>query len=117
MTAGLSLLERQPLKKNLMFERVAGDETLWKQTIDALLNADVSKPPYNISSGCDEGYACAQNIASMLSWFIQTNSSTGGLARHRSFADGYFPYLSSKADLTKTGLWYDTIPPVMQFIR
>lgn len=113
MTAGLSLLERQPLKKNLMFERVAGDETLWKQTIDALLNADVSKPPYNISSGCDEGYACAQNIASMLSWFIQTNSSTGGLARHRSFADGYFPYLSSKADLTKTGLWYDTIQPVM----
>jgi len=104
VTAGLSLLKRQPTKRNQMFEQIAADEALWKQTIDALLNADVSKPPYNISSGCGEGYACAQNIASMLSWFIQTNSSTGGLVRHRPFADGYFPYLSSKAD-AKTGLW------------
>ena len=94
-----------------MFERIAADEALWRQTIDALLDADVRNPPYNISSGCSEGYACAQNIASMLSWFVQTNVSTGGLGRHRSFADDYFSYLASKVD-SETGLWCTPVTPV-----
>ena len=70
----------------------------------ALLHADDAPPAVNISSGCDEGYACAQNIASLASWWIQTNASTAGLDRHAPFLAWYFKYLRAQAD-PATGLW------------
>jgi hypothetical protein len=63
-----------------------------------LLHADDVLPPYNISSGCNEGYACAQNIASLASWWIQTNESTGGLVRHSKFLSWYYSYLRAQTD-------------------
>ena len=40
--------------------------------------------------GCDERCACAQNIASLPSWWFQTNASTAGLDRHAPFLAWYF---------------------------
>jgi hypothetical protein len=51
--------------------QIASTPSLWESTVGGLLNEDVSPAPYNITSGCNEGYACAQNIASLLSWFVQ----------------------------------------------
>ena len=82
-----------------------------RYTVDGLLNADtpagvapcggVSSGPCTcggaekeVSCGCHDGYACAQNIASLLSWLIQTNGSAvaglgGGLTRHRAFVEWF----------------------------
>ena len=106
VTAGLSLLDRFPARANTMFDRIAGDRSLWQPTIDALLDVDATPPPQNIS-GCKSGYSCAQNIASLLSWQIMTNNSAahgGGLARYAAFASWYVDYLVSRVD-TATGLW------------
>ena len=73
---GLSILGAQPERNNLMFERIASTPSLWEPTVHGLLHADDAQPPDNITSGCHEGYACAQNIASLASWWIQTNAST-----------------------------------------
>ena len=104
VTAGLSILGAQPLRNNDMFERIAATPSLWAPTVHALLHADDAAPPANISAGCHEGYACAQNIASLASWWIQTNASTGGLVRHAPFLSWYFQYLRNEAD-PATGLW------------
>ena len=107
VTAGLSLLHRYPERANVLFDRIAGDQSLWQPTIDALLDADAMAPPVNVSSGCKSGYSCAQNIASLLSWQIMTNGSTkhgGGLARYAAFTSWYVEYLASRVD-NATGLW------------
>jgi hypothetical protein len=104
VTAGLSILGAQPLRKNLMFERIAATPSLWEPTVHGLLHADDTLPPVNISSGCHEGYSCAQNIASLASWWIQTNASTNGLVRHEKFLTWYFKYLRAQTD-PETGLW------------
>ena len=87
-----------------MFERIASTPSLWEPTVHGLLHADDAQPPDNITSGCHEGYACAQNIASLASWWIQTNASTAGLVRHREFLSWYFRYLRAQTD-PATGLW------------
>jgi hypothetical protein len=104
VTAGLSILGAQPVRNNQLFERIAATPSLWEPTVHALLHADDVLPPLNISSGCSDGYPCAQNIASLASWWIQTNTSTGGLNRHASFLSWYFKYLRSQTDPV-TGLW------------
>jgi len=104
VTSGLGLLERQPLHRNIMFDKIASTPSLWEPTIQALLNVDETPAPENITSGCNSGYPCAQNIASLASWYIQTNSSTGLLEEYRPFMEWYFPYLKSVADPV-TGLW------------
>lgn len=104
VTAGLTLLDRSPKSKNIMFEEIASSPSLWAATVDALLNIDAHAAPDNITSGCKDGYQCAQNIASLLSWFIQTNSSTGGLSRYPEFISWYLGHLAQKAD-PSTGLW------------
>jgi len=101
---GLSILGAQPERNNLMFERIASTPSLWEPTVHGLLHADDAQPPDNITSGCHEGYACAQNIASLASWWIQTNASTAGLVRHREFLSWYFRYLRAQTD-PATGLW------------
>lgn len=73
-------------------------------TVHALLHADDALPPMNISSGCSEGYSCAQNIASLASWWIQTNSSQNGIVRHAPFLTWYYQYLRAQTDPV-TGLW------------
>jgi hypothetical protein len=105
--AGLSLLGRQPLRPNILFEQIASTASLWEPTVKGLLDVDVTKAPYNITSGCDTGGACAKNIASLLSWFIQTNSSTGGLHKHAGFVRWYLQYLTKQAE-SATGLWCTT---------
>lgn len=104
VTAGLSLIGRQPLRRNIMFERIAATSSLWEPTISAFLNVDSTPIPVNISSGCDTGYGCGQNIGSLVSWFIQTNTSTGGLDTYAPFIKWYFNYLTEQAD-SNTGLW------------
>jgi hypothetical protein len=104
VTAGLSILGAQPAHNNEMFEKIASTPSLWEPTVHALLHADDVLPPMNVSSGCSEGYACAQNIASLASWWIQTNASTGGLVRHSAFLSWYYEYLRAQTD-PETGLW------------
>ena len=55
-------------------------------------------PPRNITAGCADGYPCAQNIASLASWWIQTNTSQHGLARHAPFLSWYYKYLRAQTD-------------------
>ena len=100
----LSILGAQPERNNVMFEKIASTPSLWEPTVHGLLHADDAQPPDNITSGCHEGYACAQNIASLASWWIQTNASTAGLVRHREFLSWYFRYLRAQTD-PATGLW------------
>jgi hypothetical protein len=104
VTAGLSILGAQPALNNMLFEQIAATPSLWEPTVHGLLHADDTLPPMNISSGCNEGYACAQNIASLASWWIQTNQSTGGLERHAKFLSWYYSYLRQQTD-PATGLW------------
>eukprot|EP00039_Didymoeca_costata_P033249 m.41520 g.41520 ORF g.41520 m.41520 type:complete len:393 (+) comp9774_c0_seq2:31-1209(+) len=104
VTAGLALLKRQPLKRNQLFDHIAETEALWEPTIHALLNIDANNAPDNITSGCDSGYPCAQNIASLQSWYIMTNKSMSGLTTYRPFVQWYYKYLVSQADPV-TGLW------------
>jgi len=107
VTAGLSLIDRQPHRRNTMFEHIAATPSLWESTLHALLNVDSESPPFNISSGCNSGYSCAQNVASLLSWFIQTNSSTGTIDSYAPFVRWYFSYLTEQAD-PNTGFWCTT---------
>lgn len=105
--AGLVLLDRQPLRNNALFEHIASTPTLWEPTISALLNEDATPAPFNITSGCNSGYSCAQNIASLVSWFVQTNGSSafgGGVVRHKAFIHWYLQFLQKQADPI-TGLW------------
>eukprot|EP00041_Stephanoeca_diplocostata_P005893 m.70808 g.70808 ORF g.70808 m.70808 type:complete len:401 (-) comp16059_c0_seq8:1282-2484(-) len=104
VTAGLTLIDRFPLYRNTLFEAIVSDTAVWQATIDALLNVDSKKPPMNISSGCSTGYPCAQNIASLMSWFMMTNASTNGLGRHVNFVNDYYTFLAGKADAS-SGLW------------
>ena len=104
VTAGLSILNAQPARNNLLFEKIAATPSLWEPTVHSLLHVDDTLPPLNITSGCSEGYSCAQNIASLASWWIQTNQSTGGLERHSKFLSWYYNYLRSQTD-PSTGLW------------
>ena len=104
VTAGLSILGAQPKLNNQLFERIAATQSLWQPTVHGLLHADDALPPMNITSGCHEGYACAQNIASLASWWIQTNVSQHGIIRHAPFLSWYFKYLREQSD-PETGLW------------
>lgn len=104
VTAGLSILKVQPSRNNQLFERIASTPSLWQPTVHGLLHRDDADPGMNITSGCGEGYACAQNIASLASWWIQTNTSQRGLVRHAPFLSWYFAYLRNQTD-PKTGLW------------
>ena len=107
ITAGLSILGSQPLRNNQMFENIAVTPSLWEPTVLQLLNVDATAPPSNISAGCSSGYPCAQNIASLASWWTQTNNSTAGLTRHAPFLTWYYKYLRSATD-PATGLWCTT---------
>lgn len=98
--AGLALIKRMPKYHNTLFEKIAGTPAMWQPWVDALLNANIKPPPANISSGCNDGYPCAQNIASPMAWLMMTNRN-GSFA---SFQDWYFRYLKSKVD-PSTGLW------------
>ena len=126
VTAGLSILGRSPLWQNTLFEAIAQTPSLWEYTVDGLLNADTpgghapcagekhgpctcGGGKKGVYCGCSSGYGCAQNIASLLSWQIQTNSSTvpglgGGLLRNKPFVDWYVKHLNAKAD-AESGLW------------
>lgn len=104
ITAGLSLLRAQPLKRNQLFDGIAATPSLWQPTIQGLLDVDARPPSPNISAGCSSGYQCAQNIASLASWYIQTNSTFAGLSSYASFMRWYFKYLRMAADPI-TGLW------------
>ena len=104
VTAGLSILGAQPAWNNMLFEKIASTPSLWEPTVHGLLHVDDTLPPLNITSGCHSGYDCAQNIASLASWWIQTNQSMGGLVRHAKFLSWYYSYLRSQTDPT-TGLW------------
>ena len=105
VSAGLSLLGHAPLRRNTLFDTIASSSALWEPTVAALLERDEHPSiPYNISSGCGSGYDCAQNIASLMSWQIMTNSSFGGLARYADFVRWYYHFLTSRADPV-TGLW------------
>lgn len=44
-------------------------------------------------------YPCAQNIATMMSWQIQTNSTFGGLSKYSDFVRWYYKCEDSPAQL------------------
>ena len=89
--AGLTLLDRPVLRRNTLFDQIAATPSLWEPTISALLNVDgLPRIPNNISSGCSTGYPCAQNIASLMSWQIETNATFGGLAAYPDFVQWYY---------------------------
>lgn len=107
VTAGLSLIDRFPALPNVMFDRIAATPSLWAQTVDALLDEDVTPAPSNITSGCSEGYSCAQNIASLVAWQILTNGSHahgGGMVKYAKFVSWYLQHLTAQAD-SRSGLW------------
>lgn len=104
VTAGMTLLGGSPLRRNTMFDSIASTPALWEPTVQALLDVDKTPAPYNITSGCRDAYSCAQNIASLLSWYIQTNGTAGGLAQYAPFVRWWFEFLHGAAD-PATGLW------------
>lgn len=82
--AGLHILERQVLKPNILFDHIASTPVLWQPTVQGLLDVDAVPAPENITSGCSNGYSCAQNIASLVAWQVITNNNSrfgGGMQR------------------------------------
>ena len=53
VTAGLSLLGRQPLRRNALFDTIASTPALWEPTVRSLLRPETAPNiPFNISAGC-----------------------------------------------------------------